>query len=79
MFLSLRVFKHCAKMSSCILLRLCLSIPGGAFMAGTYAHDDRMAILDYVLPLMKLNILVYPWATFGNKTIVSVVCFLEKC
>jgi hypothetical protein len=47
--------------------------------SGTYACNDRMTTLGLCIAFNEINFFDHPWATFGNKTIVSVVYFLEKC
>lgn len=47
--------------------------------SGTYACSDCMTALGLCIASNKISFSTHPWATFRNKTIVSVVCFLEKC
>lgn len=47
--------------------------------SGTCACNDCMTTLGLCIASNEISFFAHPWATFGNKTIVSVVCFLEKC
>lgn len=76
------MFKHCVKISSCIL---CLHLLWNFLVlevflwSDTYACNDCMTVLGLYIVSNDISFFAHPWATFENKTIVSVVCFLEKC